>query len=144
MGDIHTCSRCYSILQNSHPITKHQKCFELPVSSLLEFSSGPNPCNFFKTLIEECRWPQGYLDNNAHSRIAILFDDLIDSSYMLSVATLPRRLAPYTRPIRSALPRNTRRIRSAASGYGELLTWPCQVVTDLGTISRETKSSRLI
>lgn len=123
MSGIHTCGRCNSILQDSHPVTKYQKCFELPVSSLLKFSSGPNPCNFFKTLIEECRWPQGYLDNNRHSRIAILFDDKVDSSYMLSVATLPRRPEP-----------DTRRFRSAASKCGELIEWQCQVVTNPGTI----------
>ena len=124
MSDVHTCSRCKSILLDSHPITKYQKSFELAVSSLLEFSSGPNPCSFFKTLLENCRWPQGYLDNSHHSRIAVLFDDNIDSSYVLSVAAFPRRPAP-----------DDGRIRSAASRYGELLAWQCQVVTDSGTMS---------
>ena len=125
MSDIHTCSRCNSILQYCHPITEYQKSFELPVSSLLEGSSGPNPCNFFKTLIEKCRWPQGYFDNNPNSRVAILFDDNIDSSYVLSVASLPR--PPPPRP-------GTRNFRSAASNYGELLAWECQVVTGAGTV----------
>ena len=110
MCPVHSCSNCDMILLNSHPTSKSQKSFELPVSSLLEFASGPNPCSFFKTLLEKCRWPQGYLDTNRHSKIAILFDDNIDSSYVLGVATLPRKPAPPTRHVRSATER-----------YGELL-----------------------
>ena len=121
MSDVHTCSKCDSILLNAHPITKYQKSFELPVSSLLELSSGPNPCNFFKALIENCRWPQGYVDNNPSSRIAILFDDYNVDSYGLSVASLPRRPEP-----------DTRKFRSAVSRYGELLEWQCQVFTSPG------------
>lgn len=124
MSDIHTCSSCDTILLNSHPTSEYQKSFELPVASLLEFASGPNPCNFFRMILEKCRWPQGYLENNRHSRIAILFDDNVDSSYVLSVATLPRKPAPHTRHVRSATER-----------YRELLAWPCQIVTDPGTIS---------
>ena len=75
-------------------------------------------------LIEMCRWPRGHFENNAESRIAILFDDLIGSACMLSVATLPRRP-----------PVDIDRPRSAASRYGELLQLSCQVVTDPSMIS---------
>ena len=89
----------------------------------------------FGTLIESCLWPQNYFENNPNSRIAILFDNNVDSSYMLSVATFPRK------PTAAA---DRYRIRSATSRYGELLQWACQIVADPGTISAKTYSPRLI
>jgi len=135
MSDTHTCSECDSILISSEPITKYQKSFELPLSTLLEFSSGSSLCIFFQTLIEECRWPRDHLQNRPNSRFSILFDDEVDSSYMLSVATLPRIL-----PL---VPEKPGQLRSATSRYRELLAWQCQIVTDPGIVSWKTYSTRL-
>lgn len=124
MSNIHSCTKCDSVLLKSYPVTKYQKCYEIFVSRVVEFGSGQDPCSFFKMLLEKCRWPQGYLEN-PDSRIAILFDNLIDSSYMVSIATLPRP------------PQNTDHdhFASATERYGELLQLECQIVTDRGTIS---------
>jgi hypothetical protein len=125
MDHIDSCSKCDSILVKSYQATQDKKCFELALSSALEFSRGPDSCNFFKTLIKECRWSRCQLGNSPDSRIAIQFDDHIDSTYHLSVATLPR---PPRRGYLDSL---------SSRDSDDLWEWDCQIVTNLGMISRK-------
>jgi hypothetical protein len=103
MSDIHSCSKCDSILVKSHQVTEYRNMFELPLSSLLESSGGPNPCKFFKTLFEKCQMPQGHLQTASDSRIVILLDKHIDSSNLLSVTVLPRKPQAQIGRFRSAV-----------------------------------------